>query len=657
LGKETVTGLNKDGATKLAERLDGYMTLAPDLTSIAVAGPSVAPAELAAITTTARRGQPAVPTGFSELMAGLASRGQAVPLPNPLHGIRLVKNDMPQIEARPDNKALLVADVVQPAILGGGISGTNTAVLSDPVIPKIVDRFALPEPTSAVTGLLDTPTPTPPPMLPSSAGEIFTDTPLVVPQISNAPVPTQPLAQPLISPVAAPTTPPPAIPAAETAFQAMPRSSVSTAREPVKTEPAAPAIAAIPERPAALDGQNPPQLSERAPYTRPVSVNWQPVPGEGNISGAAPQPDAAPNFPGPPATSVVKGEASAEGRTAAPSEPNTFVTAAPIAGQTQVPSPNPLGLTDPPPAPIRAIPALAEDPLKPAPRPEPLLNTGPALVSPTPDEAVPKIPQQMEAASATGQTSANPPAETMPPVPSEQTAKLLPPPLIANHPDTPIAKADTPEPVTTWVSVPGLRIPEMPPQTSVAPNMAPGPPAPASNIAPVEAVIADLPEKGPEGFGAAQGPSSPETAAANRVAPSPPTPQIAPQQLALQIVRASGASVNGAIEITLDPAELGRLRLTLQPGDGGIMVQIAADRPETLELIRKNSAILTEEFQRSGYQSVGFSFSQNQNSAQDQPPTPADFLYGGSGDGSAQPETGPPGHIDLNVNQTLDLRL
>ena len=56
------------------------------------------------------------------------------------------------------------------------------------------------------------------------------------------------------------------------------------------------------------------------------------------------------------------------------------------------------------------------------------------------------------------------------------------------------------------------------------------------------------------------------------------------------------------MEITLRPEELGRLRLTLSPGEGtaGVLTVIA-DRPETLELVRRHLALLVSEFAAQGF--------------------------------------------------------
>lgn len=65
----------------------------------------------------------------------------------------------------------------------------------------------------------------------------------------------------------------------------------------------------------------------------------------------------------------------------------------------------------------------------------------------------------------------------------------------------------------------------------------------------------------------------------------------------------------GKTEIVLDPAELGRVKLSLQAIDQAITVYIQADRTETTELMRRHIDQLADEFRTLGYQDIRFSFS------------------------------------------------
>ncbi len=58
------------------------------------------------------------------------------------------------------------------------------------------------------------------------------------------------------------------------------------------------------------------------------------------------------------------------------------------------------------------------------------------------------------------------------------------------------------------------------------------------------------------------------------------------------------------IEIRLDPAELGRVHISLTETEHGLRATVSAERPETLELLRRHSETLTRELSASGYGSV-----------------------------------------------------
>ncbi|WP_198167846.1 flagellar hook-length control protein FliK [Ketogulonicigenium robustum] len=86
-----------------------------------------------------------------------------------------------------------------------------------------------------------------------------------------------------------------------------------------------------------------------------------------------------------------------------------------------------------------------------------------------------------------------------------------------------------------------------------------------------------------------------------------------------QIEAAVARKGEGVVEIALSPEELGRLRLTLSEGQGGMVMQIQADRPETLDLLRRNLDQLAADLRDLGYGSVDFSF--HQQSQSDEPDT------------------------------------
>lgn len=72
--------------------------------------------------------------------------------------------------------------------------------------------------------------------------------------------------------------------------------------------------------------------------------------------------------------------------------------------------------------------------------------------------------------------------------------------------------------------------------------------------------------------------------------------------LATQVVRAVADlhPDGGTVELTLDPPELGRLRLSMSDGPGPIQLSITVDRPETADLLRRHLDQLQQEFLRAG---------------------------------------------------------
>lgn len=83
------------------------------------------------------------------------------------------------------------------------------------------------------------------------------------------------------------------------------------------------------------------------------------------------------------------------------------------------------------------------------------------------------------------------------------------------------------------------------------------------------------------------------------------------------------------VELLLAPEELGRVRLVLHTGAGGVSVHVMADRPETLDLMRRNVAELAGELEAMGFADASFAFggdAQQDRPAPMQPPAPAASL-------------------------------
>ena len=84
----------------------------------------------------------------------------------------------------------------------------------------------------------------------------------------------------------------------------------------------------------------------------------------------------------------------------------------------------------------------------------------------------------------------------------------------------------------------------------------------------------------------------------------PLTARYAASQMAVAVHQQKG----GPTEMSLNPPELGKVRMTLSTQDSGIVMMIQAERPETSDLLRRNIDALAQEFRNLGYGSIQFDF-------------------------------------------------
>jgi hypothetical protein len=75
-----------------------------------------------------------------------------------------------------------------------------------------------------------------------------------------------------------------------------------------------------------------------------------------------------------------------------------------------------------------------------------------------------------------------------------------------------------------------------------------------------------------------------------------------------QIVPTLRKGADGTTEIRLDPPELGRVRLTLRTDEHGLVVTVLAERPETMDLMRRNADMLLRDLATGGQTRVDLSF-------------------------------------------------
>lgn len=116
----------------------------------------------------------------------------------------------------------------------------------------------------------------------------------------------------------------------------------------------------------------------------------------------------------------------------------------------------------------------------------------------------------------------------------------------------------------------------------------------------------------------------PRAAIAHHLPYQPHASEIAPS-IARQLVEVMTHAQHRPVEIALSPAELGRVRMSVATDDGKITVNILAERPDTLDLMRRHIDQLGQAFRSMGYEQITFSFGrgaetggQSHNSSTDQ---------------------------------------
>ncbi|WP_170329538.1 flagellar hook-length control protein FliK [Ruegeria arenilitoris] len=112
---------------------------------------------------------------------------------------------------------------------------------------------------------------------------------------------------------------------------------------------------------------------------------------------------------------------------------------------------------------------------------------------------------------------------------------------------------------------------------------------------------------------------------------------------------------SGAVEVALNPEELGRVSIILNGRDDGLHLTISAERPETLDMMRRHLSVLEAEFQSFGLGDLSFDLGTSADAQHEQ-------SEGGEGNefstpqpehvaeaGPARPHIAPDGRIDMRL--------
>lgn len=137
-----------------------------------------------------------------------------------------------------------------------------------------------------------------------------------------------------------------------------------------------------------------------------------------------------------------------------------------------------------------------------------------------------------------------------------------------------------------------------------------------------------------------------------------------PAQVLRQVSEAARSTDKGVIEVTMDPPELGRLRLSMSESAGVMNITISTEQSATNDLMRKHIEMLRRDFIEMGYDNVSFSFEQGDLGGQRQHESPTqtgEAGHTGPADtaeaAKADPVTSPPQQQPTGVSAGLDLRL
>ena len=168
---------------------------------------------------------------------------------------------------------------------------------------------------------------------------------------------------------------------------------------------------------------------------------------------------------------------------------------------------------------------------------------------------------------------------------------------------------------------------------------------------PTSFVTDDLKLDGPVGFASSPQGTTREAPGAMPVTQQPEAARNAVQQIHTAIIKAEGKMV----EIALKPEELGKVKISMSQVEGVMSVSIIADRPETLDLLRRNIDMLNRDFEQMGFDDVSFDFEAASDASTDeQAPDGADTQ--GEGVSYMSDASLPPAPLET-ATQGVDIRI
>jgi flagellar hook-length control protein FliK len=128
------------------------------------------------------------------------------------------------------------------------------------------------------------------------------------------------------------------------------------------------------------------------------------------------------------------------------------------------------------------------------------------------------------------------------------------------------------------------------------------------------------------------------------------------RHVAQQLADVAKHMPNRPIELSLNPEELGRVRMTFTINETGINIAVLTERGETMDILRRNIETLAQEFRELGHKDVNFNFSSNSQKNDEQNSDDSDA---GNSSEIEHLETDQlePARISLGQMNGLDIRL
>ncbi|GLS85176.1 hypothetical protein GCM10010873_01490 [Cypionkella aquatica] len=103
--------------------------------------------------------------------------------------------------------------------------------------------------------------------------------------------------------------------------------------------------------------------------------------------------------------------------------------------------------------------------------------------------------------------------------------------------------------------------------------------------------------------------------------------QTMPTSVPLQLVQHLSSAALSPVEVLLSPEELGHVKFQLHQNGDTVRVVLSAERPETLDMLRRHSDQLLQEFRQAGFSQASLDFGQwSQRSRASPPPKQAPAL-------------------------------